>query len=59
MRNDITKLRWRMTNGAPIDGDLEWCQRRIQVLEEWPEELNRSQTIELTQLRTWVKEYVA
>lgn len=59
MRNDITQLRWRMSNGAPIDGDLDWCKRRLQVLEEWPDDLTREQQAEMVQLRTWIKEYVA
>ena len=59
MKNAIEQLRWRMTNGAPIEGDLAWCKRRLLALEEWPEPLNRAQQIEKVTLETWIKEYVA
>lgn len=59
MKNDIEQLRWRMNNGAPIEGDLAWCKRRLLALEEWPDELSRAQQIEMTTLKTWIEEYIA
>ncbi len=58
MKNDIQQLRWRMTNGAPIEGDLAWCKQRLRVLENWCDPLTREQQAEMTTLKTWIEEYV-
>ena len=57
MKGPIEQLRWRMANGAAIDGDLEWAKRRLEVLEEWPDDLDRNQVEETSVLRGWLLEY--
>lgn len=56
-RTNITALRKRMAEGTPVEGDLSWCQRRLDVLGEWPEALTREQLAEQRQLSEWVREY--
>jgi hypothetical protein len=55
--NPITALRKRLATGEAIKGDLNWCRRRLSVLEEWPEPLSLEQHKEAGQLRTWIAEY--
>jgi hypothetical protein len=54
---DITALRNRMATGEPIEGDLEWCKRRLSVLEDWPDQLSLEQHKEVSQLRAWLLEW--
>lgn len=53
----IEALRKRMAAGEPIEGDLSWCRRRLTILDDWPEPLNRQQIAEVAQLNEWLKEY--
>lgn len=57
MSDSIKALHGRMAIGEPIDGDLSWCKRRLEVLEDWPDALNREQIAERGQLLEWLREY--
>ncbi len=57
MTDSITALRNRMAAGEPIEGDLEWCKRRLSVLEDWPDQLSLEQHKEAGQLRAWLLEW--
>jgi hypothetical protein len=54
---DIAALRKRMAEGRPVEGDLEWCKRRLSVLNDWPDTLSREQHKEVGQLTEWLREY--
>jgi hypothetical protein len=55
----VDQIRKRLETGEPTGSDLWWAKRRLQVLEEWPEELTRQQRDEMSDLRRWIREYDA
>ncbi len=57
MTDTITALRQRMAAGEPIEGDLAWCKRRLEVLNDWPDPLSLEQHKESVQLRAWLLEW--
>ena len=57
MTSSVDATRKRMALGEPVDGDLAWCRRRLEVLAEWPDALNREQLAEQKQLMAWTREY--
>ncbi len=57
MTDTITALRQRMAAGEPIEGDLEWCKRRLEVLNDWPDPLSLEQWKEHKLLGQWLLEW--
>jgi hypothetical protein len=54
---DIAALRKRMAEGHPVEGDLEWCKRRLSVLNDWPDPLSLEQWKEHKLLGQWLLEW--
>ena len=57
MKNNVEKIRQRMRDGRPLDGDLSWCRQRLNALRDWPDDLDYHQEQEALQLQQWLEEW--